>query len=56
MLDNSACRIEWSQEFTNVQAPLGYDTFGYSWRSRKVQCFTRVVENIIVAGLVRAIH
>lgn len=34
MPDNSACRIGWSQEFANVQAPLGYDKFGYSWRSR----------------------
>jgi len=34
MPDNSACRIGWGQEFLNLQTPLGYDKFGYSWRSR----------------------
>ncbi|KAH8034353.1 hypothetical protein HPB51_023357 [Rhipicephalus microplus] len=30
------CRSYWlSQELGNLQAPLGYDRFGYSWRSRK---------------------
>lgn len=32
---NSACRIGWGQELANLQAPLGYDKFGYSCRSRK---------------------
>jgi len=35
MPDNSATRIGWSQELANLQTPLGYDKFGYSWRSRK---------------------
>ncbi|XP_014237244.1 set1/Ash2 histone methyltransferase complex subunit ASH2 isoform X1 [Trichogramma pretiosum] len=35
MPDNSATRIGWGQEYSNLQAPLGYDQFGYSWRSRK---------------------
>ena len=33
--ENSACRIGWAQEWANNQAPLGYDSFGYSYRSRK---------------------
>lgn len=35
MPDGSACRIGWGQEYANLQSPLGYDKFGYSWRSRK---------------------
>ncbi|KAM7282053.1 phosphatidylserine lipase ABHD16A [Ixodes scapularis] len=35
MPENSATRIGWSQALANLQAPLGYDRFGYSWRSRK---------------------
>lgn len=35
MPDGSATRIGWGQEYANLQAPLGYDKFGYSWRSRK---------------------
>lgn len=34
MPDNSATRIGWGQRFANLQAPLGYDHFGYSLRSR----------------------
>lgn len=33
--DGAATRIGWGQEYANLQAPLGYDKFGYSWRSRK---------------------
>lgn len=33
--EGSHTRIGWGQEFANLQAPLGYDKFGYSWRSRK---------------------
>ncbi|KAL9899009.1 set1/Ash2 histone methyltransferase complex subunit ash2 isoform 1-T1 [Glossina fuscipes fuscipes] len=33
--EGSATRIGWGQEYGNLQAPLGYDKFGYSWRSRK---------------------
>ncbi|XP_039445878.1 set1/Ash2 histone methyltransferase complex subunit ASH2 isoform X1 [Culex pipiens pallens] len=33
--EGSACRLGWGQEYANLQAPLGYDKFGYSWRSRK---------------------
>lgn len=35
MPENSATRIGWSQELANLQTPLGYDKFGYAWRSRK---------------------
>lgn len=35
MPEGSAVRIGWGQEYGNLQAPLGYDKFGYSWRSRK---------------------
>ena len=35
MPTGSASRIGWSQKLGNLQAPLGYDKFGYSWRSRK---------------------
>ncbi|PIK52591.1 putative set1/Ash2 histone methyltransferase complex subunit ASH2-like [Apostichopus japonicus] len=35
MPENTATRIGWSQPLGNLQAPLGYDKFGYSWRSRK---------------------
>lgn len=34
MPDNTATRIGWGQCFGNLQAPLGYDHYGYSWRSR----------------------
>ncbi|XP_074618385.1 set1/Ash2 histone methyltransferase complex subunit ASH2-like isoform X2 [Acropora palmata] len=32
---DSATRIGWSQLYGNLQAPLGYDKFSYSWRSKK---------------------
>lgn len=35
MPEGSATRIGWGQEYANLQSPLGYDKFGYSWRSRK---------------------
>ncbi|XP_046859860.1 set1/Ash2 histone methyltransferase complex subunit ASH2-like [Xenia sp. Carnegie-2017] len=35
----SASRIGWSQLYGNLQAPLGYDKFGYSIRSRKGTVF-----------------
>lgn len=35
MPEGSATRIGWGQEWANLQSPLGYDKFGYSWRSRK---------------------
>lgn len=34
MPEGSATRLGWAQEYGNLQAPLGYDKFGYSWRSR----------------------
>lgn len=34
MRDGSACRIGWGQAFANLQTPLGFDKFGYCWRSR----------------------
>jgi Set1/Ash2 histone methyltransferase complex subunit ASH2 len=36
MPECSATRLGWAQEYANLQAPLGYDKFGYSWRSRLV--------------------
>ena len=35
MPEGAATRIGWGQEYANLQSPLGYDKFGYSWRSRK---------------------
>ncbi|XP_030835126.1 set1/Ash2 histone methyltransferase complex subunit ASH2 isoform X1 [Strongylocentrotus purpuratus] len=35
MPEGSATRLGWSQPLGNLQAPLGYDKFSYSWRSRK---------------------
>lgn len=35
MPDTSAIRLGWGQDYGNLQAPLGYDKFGYSWRSKK---------------------
>ncbi|XP_056635271.1 set1/Ash2 histone methyltransferase complex subunit ASH2 [Diorhabda sublineata] len=35
MPEGSATRIGWGQDYANLQAPLGYDKFGYSWRSIK---------------------
>lgn len=34
MPENTATRIGWGQCYGNLQAPLGYDHYGYSWRSR----------------------
>lgn len=34
MPENTATRIGWGQCYANLQAPLGYDHYGYSWRSR----------------------
>lgn len=36
---NSATRIGWAQKLANLQAPVGFDKFSYSWRSRKGTCF-----------------
>ena len=35
MPDGAATRIGWAQKNANLQAPLGFDKFGYSCRSRK---------------------
>lgn len=35
MPEGAVTRLGWGQEYANLQAPLGYDKFGYSWRSRK---------------------
>lgn len=35
MPEGSATRMGWGQDYANLQAPIGYDKFGYSWRSRK---------------------
>ncbi|XP_065314164.1 set1/Ash2 histone methyltransferase complex subunit ASH2-like isoform X1 [Gordionus sp. m RMFG-2023] len=34
MSENTAARIGWAQPYANLQAPLGYDKFGYSCRSK----------------------
>ena len=36
MPEGSATRLGYGQEYANLQAPLGYDKFGYSWRSRYI--------------------
>lgn len=33
MPNDSAARIGWGMSCANLQAPLGYDRYGYSWRS-----------------------
>lgn len=33
--ENTATRLGWCQQYGNLQAPLGYDKFSYSWRSIK---------------------
>uniref|UniRef100_A0AAX7U4S2 B30.2/SPRY domain-containing protein n=1 Tax=Astatotilapia calliptera TaxID=8154 RepID=A0AAX7U4S2_ASTCA len=35
MPPETAARLGWSQPLGNLQAPLGYDKFSYSWRSKK---------------------
>ncbi|KAM5172737.1 set1/Ash2 histone methyltransferase complex subunit ASH2 [Mantella aurantiaca] len=35
MPSETAARLGWSQALGNLQAPLGYDKFSYSWRSKK---------------------
>lgn len=35
MPEGTSARIGWGQDYGNLQAPLGYDKFGYSWRSKK---------------------
>ncbi|XP_044263008.1 set1/Ash2 histone methyltransferase complex subunit ASH2 isoform X1 [Tribolium madens] len=35
MPEGTATRMGWGQDYANLQAPVGYDKFGYSWRSRK---------------------
>ena len=32
--EGAHCRIGWGGPLANLNAPLGYDKFGYSWRSR----------------------
>ena len=39
MPEGAAARIGWSQELGNLQGPVGYDKFSYSWRSRKGTVF-----------------
>lgn len=34
MPEGSATRIGFAQQFSNLQGPLGFDRYGYSWRSR----------------------
>lgn len=39
--EGSACRLGWGQDYANLQTPLGFDRFGYSWRSKKGTVFHR---------------
>lgn len=39
MPESAATRIGFAQAYGNLQAPLGYDKFGYSWRSKKGTVF-----------------
>ncbi|CAB3979143.1 set1 Ash2 histone methyltransferase complex subunit ASH2 isoform X2 [Paramuricea clavata] len=39
MPEGTASRVGWSQLYGNLQAPLGYDKFGYSIRSKKGTVF-----------------
>lgn len=41
--EGAATRLGWAQEYANLQAPLGFDKFGYSWRSRKGTKFHEAV-------------
>lgn len=45
--ENSATRIGWSQELANIHTPLGYDKFGYSWRSKKGTKFHESIGNFV---------
>lgn len=39
MPEGSAARLGWGQDYANLQAPVGYDKFGYCWRSKKGTIF-----------------
>lgn len=41
-----ATRLGWAQEMANLQTPLGFDKFGYSWRSRKGTKFHQSIGNV----------
>lgn len=43
MKEGAATRIGWAQRYANLQAPLGFDKFGYSVRSRKGTRFHEAV-------------
>lgn len=40
-----ATRIGWAQELASLLCPIGYDKFGYSWRSRKGTVFHESIGN-----------
>ncbi|GBP13798.1 hypothetical protein EVAR_72234_1 [Eumeta japonica] len=46
--EGSATLFRLGSEYGNLQAPLGYDKFGYSWRSRGVLDLVKATVNIIV--------
>ena len=37
--EGAALRIGWAQKNANLQAPLGFDKFGYSCRSIDLHCY-----------------
>ena len=43
--EGAATRIGWAQKNANLQAPLGFDKFGYSCRSRKGTKFHEAIGN-----------
>ena len=45
--EGAAARIGWAQRYANLQAPLGFDKFGYSMRSRKGTRFHQVITNYV---------
>ena len=50
MPEGAATRIGWGQEYANLQAPLGYDKFGYAWRSRKGTRFHESIGKAYCSG------
>ncbi|XP_039378724.1 set1/Ash2 histone methyltransferase complex subunit ASH2 isoform X1 [Mauremys reevesii] len=50
MPPDTAARLGWSQPLGNLQAPLGYDKFSYSWRSKKGTKFHQSIGKHYSAG------
>ncbi|KAK1884430.1 Set1/Ash2 histone methyltransferase complex subunit ASH2 [Dissostichus eleginoides] len=50
MPSETAARLGWSQPLGNLQAPLGYDKFSYSWRSKKGTRFHQSIGKSFSSG------